>query len=171
MFTELILIFLFQNIIYHDVPGFGPGVTFIDFEYAAFNFQAFDIANHFCEFAGVETFDPSRHPDVAFQKKWLKNYLKAWKKLQNCRDSHTPDSTSSDETSDDEVSEEQVSSLLEQVKKFTLASHLLWGIWALIQSRHSKIDFDFQSYAQQRIDQYYAEKQKVYPVVNGTCGP
>lgn len=27
-------------------------VTFIDFEYADFNYQAFDIANHFAEFAG-----------------------------------------------------------------------------------------------------------------------
>lgn len=27
-------------------------VTFIDFEYAAYNCQSFDIANHFAEFAG-----------------------------------------------------------------------------------------------------------------------
>lgn len=27
-------------------------VTFIDYEYAAFNFQAYDIGNHFDEFAG-----------------------------------------------------------------------------------------------------------------------
>lgn len=28
-------------------------VTFIDFEYSAYNNQAFDIANHFAEFAGI----------------------------------------------------------------------------------------------------------------------
>lgn len=28
-------------------------VLFIDYEYAMFNYQAFDIANHFIEFAGV----------------------------------------------------------------------------------------------------------------------
>jgi len=27
-------------------------VSFIDFEFAAFNYQAFDIATHFCEYAG-----------------------------------------------------------------------------------------------------------------------
>lgn len=27
-------------------------VNFIDFEYAGPNYQAYDIANHFCEFAG-----------------------------------------------------------------------------------------------------------------------
>jgi thiamine kinase-like enzyme len=28
-------------------------VHFIDFEYVAYNYQAFDIANHFCEYAGM----------------------------------------------------------------------------------------------------------------------
>jgi len=27
-------------------------VSFIDFEYVGYNYQAFDIANHFCEYAG-----------------------------------------------------------------------------------------------------------------------
>ena len=27
-------------------------IRFIDYEYASFNYQAFDIANHFAEFAG-----------------------------------------------------------------------------------------------------------------------
>jgi len=27
-------------------------VSFIDFEYAAYNYQAFDIAMHFCDYAG-----------------------------------------------------------------------------------------------------------------------
>lgn len=31
-------------------------VTFIDFEYAGYNYQAFDIANHFAEFAGMQLF-------------------------------------------------------------------------------------------------------------------
>lgn len=28
-------------------------VTFIDYEYCGFNYQAFDVANHFAEFAGM----------------------------------------------------------------------------------------------------------------------
>ncbi len=28
-------------------------VTFIDYEYADYNYQAFDIGNHFAEFAGI----------------------------------------------------------------------------------------------------------------------
>lgn len=38
------------NIIYDEATN---DVTFIDFEYAACNYQAFDIGNHFNEFAGT----------------------------------------------------------------------------------------------------------------------
>jgi len=31
---------------------FSEKVSFIDFEYIGYNYQAFDIGNHFCEYAG-----------------------------------------------------------------------------------------------------------------------
>lgn len=40
---------LLANVLYNKEQN---TVTFIDFEYTAFNYQAFDIANHFAEFAG-----------------------------------------------------------------------------------------------------------------------
>lgn len=40
---------LLGNIIYDANSG---NVTFIDYEYAERNYQAFDIGNHFAEFAG-----------------------------------------------------------------------------------------------------------------------
>ena len=40
---------LLTNVLHNQVEN---KVTFIDFEYAAYNLQAFDIANHFAEFAG-----------------------------------------------------------------------------------------------------------------------
>jgi ethanolamine kinase len=30
----------------------------------------------------------------------------------------------------------------------------MWGIWALIQSKYSAIDFDFLNYAVQRLGEY-----------------
>lgn len=41
---------LLGNILY-DEQG-EANVIFIDYEYADYNFQAFDIGNHFAEFAG-----------------------------------------------------------------------------------------------------------------------
>lgn len=40
---------LLANVIYSEEKH---SVTFIDYEYANYNYQAFDIANHFAEFAG-----------------------------------------------------------------------------------------------------------------------
>lgn len=150
---------LLKNIIYHKDPVLGPGVTFIDFEYAAYNFQAFDIANHFCEFAGIEVYDPSLFPDLDFQKTWLKHYLQAWKELNNCHQSHMAGSKKCD--ADLTVSPDEVEVLLKQVEKLTLASHLWWSIWGLIQSQHSTIHFDFQRYTYQRMQQYYVDKGKI----------
>lgn len=42
---------LLGNIIYDENS---EKVTFIDYEYADCNYQAFDIGNHFSEFAGIE---------------------------------------------------------------------------------------------------------------------
>jgi Predicted choline kinase involved in LPS biosynthesis len=44
---------LLGNIIYDETED---KVTFIDYEYAGVNYQAFDIANHFDEFAGEYTY-------------------------------------------------------------------------------------------------------------------
>lgn len=43
---------LLGNILYNPKR---ESVVFIDYEYTAFNYQAFDIANHFAEFAGNYT--------------------------------------------------------------------------------------------------------------------
>jgi ethanolamine kinase len=40
---------LLANVIYNAEKN---SVTFIDYEYSNYNYQAFDIGNHFAEFAG-----------------------------------------------------------------------------------------------------------------------
>lgn len=44
---------LLGNVIYNSKSD---SVTFIDFEYANYNYQAYDIANHFNEYAGLYLF-------------------------------------------------------------------------------------------------------------------
>jgi len=34
---------------------------------------------------------------------------------------------------------------------FVCANHLFWGLWAIIQAKHSKIDFDFKKYSKERL--------------------
>ncbi|XP_019402150.1 PREDICTED: ethanolamine kinase 2 isoform X3 [Crocodylus porosus] len=61
---------LCKNIIYNETEGH---VRFIDYEYTSYNYQAFDIGNHFNEFAGVKegSFMPRRGPCIQhLAQKW-----------------------------------------------------------------------------------------------------
>ncbi|XP_035215187.1 ethanolamine kinase 1-like isoform X1 [Stegodyphus dumicola] len=133
---------LLKNVIYNKEKN---EVTFIDYEYADYNYQALDIGNHFCEFAGVDQYEPELYPNKEFQLKWLKDYLEAWYEVNGW--------------SLDNITDEAVQLLYIQVNKFALAAHLFWGIWALIQSAHSTLGFDFLGYAKQRLDEYFARKE------------
>lgn len=49
-------------------------IHFIDYEYGAYNFRAFDIANHFCEFAGFEL-DYTKYPTKDRQYQYYRTYF------------------------------------------------------------------------------------------------
>ena len=57
------------------ICGIADKVNFIDYEYADANYQLFDIANHFCEYAGVDEPDYSLYPSKEEQGKFMKKYL------------------------------------------------------------------------------------------------
>lgn len=88
----------------------------------------------FTFFSGVDTVDYSRVPSLEYQREWVCVYLTSY--LQSS------------------PSEENVTQTLNQVQQFMSTSHLLWGLWSLVQSLHSKIDFDFIDYAAIRLEQY-----------------
>jgi hypothetical protein len=45
------------------------------------------------------------------------------------------------------------------------ASHLVWGLWGLIQVKVSDVpDFDFYGYALQRLNAYHAGKKRLLGV-------
>ncbi|XP_051889993.1 ethanolamine kinase 1 [Pristis pectinata] len=134
---------LCKNIIYNEKEG---QVKFIDYEYAEYNYQAYDIGNHFNEFAGINEVDYSLYPDKGIQLKWLKSYLEAYKEYKGLSA---------------EITEKDVEELYIQVNLFALASHFFWGLWALIQTKYSTIDFDFFGYAVVRFHQYFKMKPEV----------
>ncbi|KAI0236355.1 Ethanolamine kinase 1, partial [Lamellibrachia satsuma] len=96
---------LLANIVYNDKKGV---LGFIDFEYGAFNYEAFDIGSHFVEYAGVETIDYSRYPDRDYQLKWLRTFLE-FKAIQKGSNST-------------KVTDHDVEVLYVQVNKFALVS-------------------------------------------------
>lgn len=128
---------LLGNVIYNAERG---QVTFIDYEYACFNHQAFDIGNHFTEFAGIDEIDYDRYPEREFQLRWLQVYLEEFNG-GSCTDG-------------------DVERLYVQVNQFALSAHFLWAIWALIQAEHSTIDFDFIQFGQNRYEEYFRRRDQ-----------
>lgn len=123
--------------------------SFIDYEYGACNYQPYDIANHFNEFAGVEEVDYSRYPSKDFQKSWLRCYLSHYKGIPSSM-----------------VEAQELETWYAWVNKFSLASHVFWGIWALLQAYHSSIDFDFLGYGIIRLREYSNKKEEFFKL---TC--
>ncbi|XP_042498997.1 probable choline kinase 2 [Macadamia integrifolia] len=118
-------------------------ITIIDYEYASYNPVAYDLANHFCEMAAdysskePHILDYGQYPDLKERQRFVCMYL----------------SSSGEEPTDIKV--EQV---LEDVEKYTLASHLLWGLWGIISDHVNEIDFNYMEYARQRFQQYWLRK-------------
>ncbi|CAH8656036.1 unnamed protein product [Schistosoma rodhaini] len=153
-------------------------VHFIDYEYCGFNHAAFDIGNHFCEFAGINVVNFDNYPTKEYQLMWLRKYLKAknyYEKKFNQQSemipngysttpvtTTTPHSNCIHQDCNDNDNNWENESLLEkwliEVNHFALSAHLFWGVWAVILSVQEQTKFDYLSYGISRINQYYAMK-------------
>merc|ERR1711971_1445703 len=119
------------NILYN-----GEDVHFIDVEYAGPTYAAFDIANHFVQFVGIEDdpLDWARwYPDKEYQLNWIRTYLEAM--AAPC-------------------SEAEVEAMFQLVQKFVLCSHLQWGAWNIFQASVSSLELDFGGWASQCFREY-----------------
>ncbi|ORY07980.1 kinase-like protein [Basidiobolus meristosporus CBS 931.73] len=110
----------------------------IDFEYSGYNYRAYDIANHFCEWTADYL---SEEPhflrlDKYPSKEEQYNFLSAYEKIEK---------------------------LYKEVNQFAPASHLLWGLWGLVQASQSGIEFDYFKYGMQRLEQFRVLKDQGFP--------
>lgn len=123
-------------------------VSFIDYEYSTPGPAAFDIANHFAEWAGFEC-DHAGVPTRSQRRDFLKHYVGAFR-YHSISDDIT--------TSVDIDMREDVEQLFRQIDEFRGLPGFFWGIWALIQAMISLIEFDYPSYAELRLGEYWAWK-------------
>jgi ethanolamine kinase len=56
--------------------------------------------------------------------------------------------------------EAEVKQLFEEVDIYRGIPGFYWGIWALIQAKISQIDFDYASYAEIRLGEYWAWREE-----------
>jgi ethanolamine kinase len=112
-------------------------INFIDFEYGGYNYAAFDIGNHLCEYIGVAV-------DI--------NLLPSRDLISDFVAVYTQNS--------------QVDVGVDQVLYFMKIANLMWAIWARLQAQHSCITFDYNEYSRKRLDLYarfdelYAQNDK-----------
>ncbi|KAJ9607702.1 hypothetical protein H2200_007780 [Cladophialophora chaetospira] len=113
-------------------------VSFIDYEYATPCAAAFDIANHFAEWGGYDC-DYNMLPTKSTRRQFLKVYLDYF-------NAH----------SDKPLPENMLDLLYDEVDRYRGMPGFYWGVWALIQATISQIDFDYASYAEVRLGEYFA---------------
>ena len=125
-----------NNILYNISDN---SIHFIDIEFAGSNYAAYDIANQIVQTCEFESYDNPKFdfindlPSKDFQLDWLSKYyteLNLEKTIEEILDTYN------------------------LVQKFILCSHLCWGSFALVQDKHSKIDFKFKFYAKERLQEY-----------------
>jgi ethanolamine kinase len=142
------------NLIYDSVT---ERVSMVDFEYGGPNCAAYDIGNHFCEFAGInEPVDYDRYPSEAVQYKWIRYYLQECAKIKG----GDPNA----------LTEREVRRLYVEANKYALAAHLFWTVWALVQAAQSSIDFDYIEYAGVRFSEYRRRKELFLNLTLNTHG-
>jgi ethanolamine kinase len=113
-------------------------VSFIDYEYATPCPAAFDLANHFAEWGGYNC-DYHMLPTKSMRRQFLQDYLKSYK--AHC---------------DTPISDDMLDVLFEEVDQYRGMPGLYGGVWALLQATISQIDFDYASFAEVRLGEYFA---------------
>lgn len=162
------------NIMRHPTTGH---VQLIDFEYGGSNYAAFDMANHFNEYAGGTTTkengvpDYTRFPNSERQTKFCVEYVKMTKRLESMRSDITDQadygndgtemSVVEDNDDDDEGIMNEAIQLLSHVQKFILVNHLYWGLWAVNQAAEEGCEeFDYLTFASNRFNEYHVKKSE-----------
>ncbi|ESL06920.1 choline/ethanolamine kinase [Trypanosoma rangeli SC58] len=156
---------LAANIMRHSECG---ALKIIDFDYVKRNYFLFDIANHFNEYAGLECDYDRYFPSDAEMSSFIGVYRKAMRAelhrhREDARGKQLEEIIPGEkhfflcETDDDEE-EATIAYWVRLVKLLTLASHLSWGIWALLQEAVSTLDVDFLLYAKCRLKRYLETK-------------
>ncbi|XP_015586413.1 choline/ethanolamine kinase isoform X2 [Cephus cinctus] len=124
-----------------------PELVLIDFEYCSYNYRGFDIANHFVEWQYDYTADkyPFYHERVGAgpTKEQKLNFIRSYLRTTG---------------KGDQAEEDRI---MAEIKLFSLASHLFWGLWSIVNAKLSQIPFGYWDYAATRLKNYQYLKEKI----------
>ncbi|PHT55483.1 putative choline kinase 3 [Capsicum baccatum] len=140
----------YGNMLFNETT---QSLTLIDYEFSGYNPIAYDFANYFCEMASdyysdtPHLMDFSKYPGLEERHNFIRMYLTS----AGC-----------------EPSELEVEQLADDAEKYTLASHLIYGLWGIISVTNAKNDdsFDYVKHARQRFEQYQLRRFKLFRAEN-----
>lgn len=134
-------------------------IRLIDFEYAALNPRAADIANTFCEHCDMNNLAAdyeAQHPAPEVQNYYLRRYVRRADADLARRLDDGDGGDDDDDGKGGRAWDDFLAAAREEVGKHALISHLGWAVWALAQKRRGGggIDFDYGAYAALRMEGY-----------------
>lgn len=146
-------------------------IVFIDFEYCSYNYRAYDIANHFCEWCfEYDTphyphfmFFADRFPSVDIQRDFVRNYSSQSERSSDSskdslngvveknnkshcdNDSNNSKSRHSNGHSlvEEQHNQAEDEALLREIRPFFMAANLLWTLWCVKSAFSSTIKFGY----------------------------
>ncbi|KAF7562287.1 hypothetical protein G7046_g1879 [Stylonectria norvegica] len=141
-------------IVQEQVSGDAASVKFIDYEHATYCPRAFELANHFSEWAGFDC-DYDLLPTMSTRRQFIGEYLQMQdtiRKEQNADGADAPRI----------VAAEDIDQVMAEVDGFRGFPGFYWGLCALIQAEAStgSIDFDYAGYAEKRLAEYWAWRKQ-----------
>lgn len=137
----------------------------IDYEYAAVSDVAFDLANHFCEYAADyssedSVLDWNRLASEIEKERFCESYVAAL--LDEFADSRLAGivraAAGSTAHGGEELKKVVSRALIERASAHMPLSDLKWGLWGLIQSKLSEVTYDYLAYARLRLERYHKTK-------------
>ena len=138
---------LAANILYNPDSS-SSSIQLIDFEYGGVNYAAFDLANHWNEYAGgtepgtLPNYDWLPSPEA--EREFVRAYLT---QVQTSRGNN------------DDVTDAQVDEMVQHVHLFQLINHVYWGLWAVNQAAAEGCnEFDYLLYGTKRLERYQSTK-------------
>ena len=161
---------LAANILYNDVT---ETIQLIDFEYGGINYRAFDIANHFNEYAGGPPTDvrPDYNllPTEPQQRYFIRTYLETaaeTKSIPAPKDTPRTNGATHHSTTTQQVGstieEYRIDAMMKEVEIFLIINHLYWGLWGINQaSIEGCAVYDYMTYGVNRIQQYWIQRRKI----------
>ncbi|XP_055947162.1 choline/ethanolamine kinase-like isoform X1 [Argiope bruennichi] len=130
-----------------------PRIMLIDFEWGAYNYRGFDLANHLGEWC----FDYStseypcyeyysdRFPSEEEQISFIRAYL---------------DQLVEEGVFASEFVEDEIKVILQEIKLFRMAAHLLWSLWSYKMTFQPNRNFGYEEHFKTRFNIYKTLKEK-----------